>query len=493
MVARLRRRTWPTGLRLDAEVVEPRPREREPLAWTAKRATAWPGSSTTWRWRWRRSGTATSPGSSPRRRWRRLFAAERGGHPPGDRGEAARGGRGGAAAGGGGAPRRAGRGGARGGLAVGRGRRAGAGAGRAGAAGAGRGRAGAGGRSRCGGARWPWRWPRRWSRAPATASRRPRSGCGSAPSTAWSPTGRGWWPATSCSTPPRTPGASCSPTRPAGTSGLQPPPRGDLTRADLLRLLAFPAFDGLFRRSGLAELLRSAGAAVGLDAGVAARIGETTRVAAWPGAHAVGGRISFRPRGGLPDWLDLLDAAGRSATGGAPAAQPRDATFAAGLRLAPLRRCCSSPASWRPGSSCRGGSSRGDAGPGAASRSSGSAPRPRRRAWPPRSSAGCRARAGARPTARRSRPPATRPGTACGRRATPRPGRCWRGWPASRRASGCGSSLRERFDEDWWRNPRAPEHLAGLLAAGRFPETEQPSAPAAARGLVRLLETGGAR
>jgi hypothetical protein len=52
-------------------------------------------------------------------------------------------------------------------------------------------------------------------------------------------------------------------------------------------------------------------------------------------------------------------------------------------------------------------------------------------------------------------------------------------------------ALRQRFDEDWWRNPRTTEHLAGLLAAGRFPETEQPPVPAAARGLVGLLERGG--
>ena len=53
--------------------------------------------------------------------------------------------------------------------------------------------------------------------------------------------------------------------------------------------------------------------------------------------------------------------------------------------------------------------------------------------------------------------------------------------------------LREQFDEDWWRNPRTPAHLAGLLAAGRFAETEEPSAPVAVRGLVALLERGGAR
>jgi hypothetical protein len=64
------------------------------------------------------------------------------------------------------------------------------------------------------------------------------------------------------------------------------------------------------------------------------------------------------------------------------------------------------------------------------------------------------------------------------------------GFAAGERLRG---ELRERFDEDWWRNPRAPEHLAGLLAAGRFPETDGPPAAAAGRGLVELLERGGAR
>jgi DNA-binding FadR family transcriptional regulator len=64
------------------------------------------------------------------------------------------------------------------------------------------------------------------------------------------------------------------------------------------------------------------------------------------------------------------------------------------------------------------------------------------------------------------------------------------------------AALRERFDEDWWRNPRTREHLAGLLAAGRLveaapPVLAEPSPPApagthvAGEALARLLERGG--
>ena len=50
--------------------------------------------------------------------------------------------------------------------------------------------------------------------------------------------------------------------------------------------------------------------------------------------------------------------------------------------------------------------------------------------------------------------------------------------------------MRERFDEDWWRNPRTRPFLAELLAAGRLPETDaQPPEPAeAARTLAGALE-----
>jgi hypothetical protein len=51
--------------------------------------------------------------------------------------------------------------------------------------------------------------------------------------------------------------------------------------------------------------------------------------------------------------------------------------------------------------------------------------------------------------------------------------------------------LVERFDEDWWRNPRSAPHLAGLLAAGRLPPAQSPPAGGlAARHLVSALEGG---
>jgi len=62
--------------------------------------------------------------------------------------------------------------------------------------------------------------------------------------------------------------------------------------------------------------------------------------------------------------------------------------------------------------------------------------------------------------------------------------------------AGAGEALRravrERFDEDWWRNPRTAAHLAALLAAGRLPETETPPPAAeASRMLVEKLEGRG--
>jgi hypothetical protein len=63
--------------------------------------------------------------------------------------------------------------------------------------------------------------------------------------------------------------------------------------------------------------------------------------------------------------------------------------------------------------------------------------------------------------------------------------------PAHRAAlagAGQGEALRravvERFDEDWWRNPRTAEHLAALLAAGRLPADEAATPSLAARALA---------
>lgn len=273
--------------------------------------------------------------------------------------------------------------------------------------------------------------------------------------------------------------------------GLAPQPRGDLTRADLLRLLAFPAYDGLFRKGDLAALLRAACGAVGLDPG-ALQIGETTRVAAWPGAHALGQRIAFRPRGGLPDWLDLLDSAGRAAIAARQPPVGRDPVFTAAwgwllqslllepgflatrvdlskreqvevtraLALRALFRLRASAAAARVATEVERGLS---------------GKRWRETHREALTSACHAAWDGVRAARDAEAGPllARVAGFAAGERLRVR--------------------LREQCDEDWWRNPRTPAHLAGLLAAGRFAETEEPSAPEAARGLVVLLERGGAR
>jgi hypothetical protein len=42
------------------------------------------------------------------------------------------------------------------------------------------------------------------------------------------------------------------------------------------------------------------------------------------------------------------------------------------------------------------------------------------------------------------------------------------------------AAVRERFDEDWWRNPRTGPFLAGILAAGELPEDRADASPARA-------------
>jgi hypothetical protein len=63
------------------------------------------------------------------------------------------------------------------------------------------------------------------------------------------------------------------------------------------------------------------------------------------------------------------------------------------------------------------------------------------------------------------------------------------------RGAEAGEALRrevvERFDEDWWRNPRTGPHLAGLLAVGRLPAPASPPRGGAAAGhLVTRLDGG---
>jgi hypothetical protein len=214
-------------------------------------------------------------------------------------------------------------------------------------------------------------------------------------------------------------------------------------------------------------------------------------VAAWPGAHALGERIAFRPRGGLPDWLDLLDAAGRGLVAARQAPLERDPAFLAAwgwllqslllepgflaarvdlsrreqvevsraLALRALFRLRASAAAARVASEVERGMS------------------------------GARWREAHR-EALTSACHAAWDGVRAARDAEAGPllARV-RGFAAGERLR---LQLRDQFDEDWWRNPRSPAHLAGLLAAGHFGETSEPSAPEAARGLVGLLEHGGA-
>lgn len=280
--------------------------------------------------------------------------------------------------------------------------------------------------------------------------------------------------------------------------GLRPAPAGDLTRADLLHLAAAPALDGLFRPSALAAAVRAAAADLGLDL-ERVRVDEPGAATAWPGARGEGRRVLFRAAGGLSDWPALLDALGRALAAAHHPPHARDAAFgpALGGLLAGL---CLEPA-WL------------------------AARLELSRAQAPEI---LRALGLRRLLHLRCAGAALRVATEVERGLS---GQAWReahrealsaallaGWDgvrASRDAEApplaaavrgfaegerLRAALRERFDEDWWRNPRTREHLAGLLAAGRLPGDDAaaagPAATAGAHaaglGLSRLLERGGA-
>ncbi len=271
--------------------------------------------------------------------------------------------------------------------------------------------------------------------------------------------------------------------------GLAPSPGGDLRRADLLHLLAFPALAGLFRPTALAAAVRGAAADLGLDLG-ALRIDEPGRATAWPGARSHGRRVLFRAAGGLSDWPALLEALGRALAAAPHPPHDRDAVLgpALGALLAGL---CLEPA-WL---SARLELSRAQ-GPdvlralglrrllhlrcaGAALRVATEVERGLSgQAWREAHREGLSAALHATWDEVR----ASRDADAAPLIATVR------GFAEGERLR---RALRERFDEDWWRNPRTREHLAGLLAAGRLPEAEPAGALAAGEGLSRLLERGG--
>ncbi len=264
---------------------------------------------------------------------------------------------------------------------------------------------------------------------------------------------------------------------------------GSLDRAGLLHLIAFRDLDGLFRPVALLEAVLAAGDGVGVEVR-RVRLDAASRVVKWPGAHALEARVSLRRQGGAADWLSLLDASGRAAACAAtrpstraPALPAASGALLASLLLEPrfleqvtgldrkkaadvvrrlaLRRIFvlrTAAAALRVAAEVE----RGMGG----------------RAWREahREALG-RAALASWPDGLASRDADTD-----ALRAT-LAGAAW--------AAQLHVDLRERFDEDFWRNPRTPEAIAGRLAAGSpGPEKERPPLAFAAEALVARLGGG---
>ena len=272
----------------------------------------------------------------------------------------------------------------------------------------------------------------------------------------------------------------------ARQDGLELPPRGNLDRTELLHLLAFRDQDGLFRPAPLNQAVLEGFDGLGIDVR-RVRLDGSTRAAKWPGAHAFEGWLSLRRQGGATDWTDLLDAAGRAAVAAASRPSTRDpalpataGALGASLLLEPrfleqatgldrkksrdvvrrlaLRRLFqlrAAAAALRVAAEVERGTSG--------------------RAW---AEAHREALSGAG-LANWPDGLAARDAGAEGHRAT-LAGAAW--------AAQIQGDLRNRFDEDYWRNPRTAEALAGRLAAGRpGPEKERPPLAFAAEALAARL------
>jgi hypothetical protein len=234
----------------------------------------------------------------------------------------------------------------------------------------------------------------------------------------------------------------------------------------------------------LALTLREALAPLGLDLG-RIRVDDADRPARWPGAHALGTRVSLRRQGGVADWQGLFDAAGQ-ALGAAlgPAAHRRDPAlpFTLGallggllldagflarrlgedrraladlVRLLSLRRLFAlraRAAAFRVASEVERGTS-GQAWHDAHREAFALATLA---SWP----AGLAAR------------DADAPGHLAALRGAARAERLRAAWV-------------ERYDEDWWRNPRAAEAVAGLLLGGA--EEDEPPLSVAGEALARRM------
>lgn len=264
---------------------------------------------------------------------------------------------------------------------------------------------------------------------------------------------------------------------------------GALSRGDLLRVLALSRWDGLFKPGMLEVSLRTTLERLGLDlARIDLERGDLP--GAWPGAHAVGAHASFRPRGGAGDWQDLAQAAARAFAAAGARPSSRDPVLAEALAWL-LSSLLLEP---------RWLAERADV----EKRHAPDVVRDLalRRLFALRADAGAlrvateveRGLSGA--AWRNAHRDALTQATLA----------AWDGVRASRdgdasrlaaavRGAGAGERLRidvrERFDEDWWRNPRTAAHLAELLAAQPLPAPEAPPpASGAARMLVSRLEGG---
>ena len=275
----------------------------------------------------------------------------------------------------------------------------------------------------------------------------------------------------------------------ARQEGLLPRPRGDLDRGDLLFLLALPGLDGLFPAGMLPLALRDTLAPLRLDLS-RIRVDDAGRPGRWPGAHAAGPRVCLRRQGGVADWEGLLGAAGRAlaaALGPRPHAREPALPFTLGallsdllldpgwlsrrlgadrkeladlVRLLSLRRLFAlrcAAASLRVAAEVERGTS-------------GAAWRAAHRealslatlaAWPD----GLAAR------------DADGPGALALLRGAARAERLRAAWV-------------ERYDEDWWRNPKAADAVAGLLSGGGTGggAGDEPALGLAGEALVRLMQ-----
>jgi hypothetical protein len=267
---------------------------------------------------------------------------------------------------------------------------------------------------------------------------------------------------------------------------LAPVPQGDLARVDLLHVARLARWDGLFRPGMLALALKLTLEGLGLDPG-RVRLDDVERPAKWPGVHVHGARISFRRGGGAGDWQDLADGVGRALAASVVKPHRRDPVFVAALG-ALLGSLLLEP---------RWLADRADV--------------ERRHAADVIRDLALRRLVGLRASAAALRvaTEVTRGLSGAAWRETyvdaltAATGARWEGVRAARDADAAGHAaalagagaaealrgeLRERFDEDWWRNPRAPPFLAGLLAAGRLPELGDASPARAARALADRLE-----